>query len=84
MMEIRGKSIPYASYKIKLKNIHEQKLVKEIQVLEDNLTENNIPSLEKLKLELCKLREENMKVFLVRSTILKMEKNLLNFSVIIK
>ena len=67
MMEIRGKSISYASYKKKLKNIHEQKLIKEIQGLEDNLTENNIPSLEKLKLELCKLREENMKGFLVRS-----------------
>ena len=66
-MEIRGKSISYASYKKKLKNIHEQKLIKEIQGLEDNLTENNIPSLEKLKLELCKLREENMKGFLVRS-----------------
>ena len=63
MMEIRGKSISYASYKKKLKNIHEQKLIKEIQGLEDNLTENNIPSLEKLKLELCKLREEIWKDF---------------------
>ena len=43
MMEIRGKSISYASYKKKLKNIHEQKLIKDIQGLEDNLTENNIP-----------------------------------------
>ena len=35
MMEIRGKSVYYASYKKKLKNIHEQKLIKEIQGLEE-------------------------------------------------
>ena len=67
MIEIRGKSIPFASYKKKLKNIHEQKLIKEIKVLEFNLTENNTQSLKKLKLELCKLREESMKGFLVCS-----------------
>ena len=67
MMEIRGKSISYASYKKKSKNIQEQKLVEQIQYLEDNLSENKIPNLEKLKLELYKLREEKMKGFLVRS-----------------
>ena len=61
MMEIRGKSISYTSYK------QEQKLIKEIQFLEDNLTENNIQSLEELKLESCILIEANMKGFLVRS-----------------
>ena len=66
-MEIRGKSIFYASYKKELKNIHKQKLIKAIQVLEDNLTENNSLSPEEQKLELCKLREENMKGFVVRS-----------------
>ena len=67
MMEIRGKSISYASYKKKSKNIQEQKLVEQIQYLEDNLSENKIPNLEKSKLELGKLREEKMKGFLIRS-----------------
>ena len=67
MVEIRGKSISYAFYKKKLKTIHEQKFIKGIQVLEDNVTENNISSLGKLKLKLCKLREGNMKLFLVFS-----------------
>ena len=67
MMEIRGKSISYASYKKKSKNIQEQKLVEQIQYLEDNLSENKIPNLEKLKIELYKLREEKMKGFLVCS-----------------
>ena len=66
MMEIRGKSISYASYKKKSKNIQEQKLVEQIQYLENNLSENKIPNLEKSKLELGKLREE-MKGFLIRS-----------------
>ena len=67
MMEIRGKSISYASYKKKSKNIQEQKLVEQIQYLEDNLSENKIPNLEKSKLELGKIREEKMKGFLIRS-----------------
>ena len=49
------------------KNKQEQKLVEQIQYLEDNLSENKIPNLEKLKLDLCKLREEKMKGFLVPS-----------------
>ena len=67
MMEIRGKSISYASYKKKSKNIQEQKLVEQIQYLEDNLSESKISNLEKSKLELGKLREEKMKGFLIRS-----------------
>ena len=52
MMEIRGMSISYASYKKQQKNIQEQKLVEQIQYLEDNLSVNKNPNLEKSKLEL--------------------------------
>ena len=67
LMEIRGKSISYATYKKKSINKEETELVKNIQTLEDNLVEENIPNLEKLKQELCNLREEKMQGFLVRS-----------------
>ena len=66
-MEIRGKSISYATYKKNLTNKEETELVKKIQTLEDNLVEENIPNLEKLKQELCNLREEKLQGFLVRS-----------------
>ena len=52
MMEIRGKSISYASYKKKTKNMYEQNLIEQIQHLEDNLSES---------------REEKMKGYLIRS-----------------
>ena len=67
MMEIRGKSISYASYKKKTKNMYEQNLIEQIQHLEDNLSENSISDLEKLKFDLSKLREEQMKGYLIRS-----------------
>ena len=67
LMEIRGKSISYATYKKKSINKDETESVKKIQTLEDNLVEENIPNLEKLKQELCNLREEKMQGFLVHS-----------------
>ena len=67
MMEIRGKSISYATYKKKLKDKEEKELIKSIQKLEDNLVEENIPEVEKLKQDLCNIREEKMQGFLVRS-----------------
>lgn len=67
LMELRGKSISYATYKKKSKNTEENELIKNIQNLEDNLTENNSQRLEKLKHDLCNLREEKMQGYLVRS-----------------
>ena len=67
MMEIRGKSISYATYKKKLKDKEEKELIKSIKKLEDNLVEENIPEVEKLKQDLCNIREEKMQGFLVRS-----------------
>lgn len=67
LMEIRGKSISYSSYKKKSKNEKEKELIKNIQDLEDKLVEENVPKLEELKQELCNLREEKMQGILVRS-----------------
>ena len=67
MMEIRGKSISYASYKKKVKNKEEKELIYKIQNLEDNLVEENIPKVEQLKQELNNLREDKMQGYLVRS-----------------
>ena len=64
MMKIRGKSISYATYKKKLKDKEEKELIKSIQKLEDNLVEENILEVEKLKQDLCYIKEE--KGFLVR------------------
>ena len=66
-MEISGKSISYASYKKKVKNKEEKELIYKIQNLEDNLVEENIPKVEKLKQELNNLREDKMQEYLVRS-----------------
>ena len=63
LKEISGKSISYATYKKKSKSKEEKELVKN-QTLEDNLVEENIPNLEKLKQELCNLRKEkNTRLF---------------------
>ena len=67
LMEIRGKSISYSTYKKKSINKEETTELVKKQTLEDNLVEENIPDLEKLKQELCNLKEEKMQSFLVRS-----------------
>ena len=48
MMEIRGKSISYASYKKKAKNKEEKELITKIQNLEEKLVEETIPKVEVL------------------------------------
>ena len=84
MMEIRGKSISYATHKKKLKDKEEKELIKSIQKLEDNLVEENIPEVEKLKQDLCNIREEKMEGFWFASEqiLLKMEKSLHNISAV--
>lgn len=66
-MEIRGKSISYASFKKKTRNKQEEELISQIQNIENNLSEDLMPKLETLKTELYNLREEKMQGFLVRS-----------------
>ena len=53
--------------KRKFKNKEEKELIYKIQNLEDNLVEDTIPKVEKLKQGLNNLREDKMQGYLVRS-----------------
>ena len=67
LMEIRGKSISYSSYKKKTTNSAEQELIKKIQEEEDNLEEGSVPKLEQMKQQLKEIRENKMQGILIRS-----------------
>ena len=67
LMEIRGKSISYSSYKKKTMNSAEQELIKKIQEEEDNFEEGSVPKLEQMKQQLKKIRENKMQGILIRS-----------------
>ena len=67
LMEIRGKSISYASFKKKEKENREATLINEIKTLEDDLTSNNFEQLEQLKDELINLRKYKMQGHFIRS-----------------
>ena len=66
-MELRGKSISYSSYKKKQNEQHENDLIKEIELVEQSLTEENIETIEKLREELRKIRKAKMQGYLIRS-----------------
>ena len=57
LMEIRGKSISYSSFKKKNENTRELELVKEIESLENNVVPSNVEYIQNLKSELEKLRD---------------------------
>lgn len=69
MMELRGKCISYGSYKKSLKIKTEQKLIEEIQILEDMLHIDNtlLDKWETKQKELQALRTEKLKGNLLRS-----------------
>lgn len=67
LMELRGQSISYASYKNKRKNNLEKELVNKITLLENNLNDNKISELDILKADLYELRQEKLKGNLIRS-----------------
>lgn len=67
LMEIRGKTISYASYKRKQNESEEIKLDIEIKTIEQNLTEENMEKLETLKQTLTNLRNIKMHGYLIRS-----------------
>ena len=66
-MEIRGKTISYASYKKKERNRYEKRLTEEITYLETNLNEINVHSLEEKKAELENIRNKTVDGIIVRS-----------------
>lgn len=67
LMEIRGKSISYASFKNKTRDSREKYLIKTIADLENNENEDNFELLENLKNELINIRQEKLKGHMIRS-----------------
>ena len=66
-MELRGKAISYSSYKHKERNTKEKYLIDSITEMENNLKENNMKNLENLKIQLNDIRQEKLKVHIIRS-----------------
>ena len=60
LMEIRGKSISYSSYKKKKKEKSEKELISKIKLLEANLSQTNTNEIEILKEELNTIRINKM------------------------
>ena len=58
LMELRGQSISYASFKNKKRTNLEKDLINKITYLENNLNENNFGELDVLKTELHDIRQE--------------------------
>ena len=65
-MEIRGKTITHASYVNKLSNDREQRLIKEIEILQQSGNYNN-EEIQLKKVELVEMRKTKMRGVLVRS-----------------
>ena len=61
LMELRGQSISYASFKHKERNKVEQTLIENIRSIENNLEENKMENLENLKTQLNDIRHEKLK-----------------------
>ena len=66
-IELRGKSISYSSYIKKQEGQKEKELLRNIETLEANLTNNNLNQVEDLKEQLKTLRKKKMQGILVRS-----------------
>ena len=67
LMEIRGESISYGSFKNKERNNRENNLRNQISELENSTEDSNIEQLEILKTELCDIRHDKLKCSLIRS-----------------
>ena len=66
-MEIRGKTISFSSYRSKQRKDREDFIIKKIEILEKNITENNIEELHLLQQELSDIRDIKMKGSFIRS-----------------
>ena len=58
LMELRGKSISFSSYKKKAADKKEKELISYIESLESNLTDTNLNEIENLKEELYRIRKK--------------------------
>ena len=68
-MEIRGKTISYATYKKKEEAKTEKELVEEIQLFEADLKHNSVPLLEEKKNQLQAIRNRRLEGLMVRSRV---------------
>ena len=66
-MEIRGKTISYSSYKKKENDLLEKQIINDIDILEQNITQQNSQQLDELKSSLEKLRKIKMQGVVIRS-----------------
>ena len=71
LLEIRGVTISYASYKKKRETIEEDTLVKRIELLESipDLSQSDITELEETRIRLQEIREHKMKGMILRSRL---------------
>lgn len=67
LMELRGKSISFSSFRKKQTDKNEQEIIRKIKSIEENLTESQQDELDQLKSDLEKLRHEKMKGYVIRS-----------------
>ena len=58
LMELRGKSISFSSYKKKIEQQKEKELISNIETLESNISTANLDELETLKEELQNIRKK--------------------------
>ena len=75
LMELRGKSISFSSYKKKTLEKKEKELISSIEYLEGNLSSANLDEIEILKEELQNIRKNKMQGFLVRARAKIIEDN---------
>ena len=68
-MEIRGKTISYATYKKKEEAKTEKELVEEIQLFEADLKHNSVPLLEEKKNQVQAIRNRRLGGMMVRSRV---------------
>ena len=69
LMEIRGKTISYASFKNKSFLKEEAELNDRIKILEENLTESNVSELDESKNRLREIREHRLEGVALRSKV---------------
>lgn len=69
LLEIRGKSISYASYKKKHENNQEHEIIQKIQELESNISENSLFQIEELKTQLQDIRNKKIDGMMIRSRV---------------
>ena len=67
LMELRGQSISYGSFKKKQRNNQENEIIRKITLLGNNINTNNIEELDILKTELQDIRHDKLKGNMIRS-----------------